>query len=88
MSKIIKNPKQFAPVPQPEAEIFLYGRGEVDFAWNFARKDPFWFLYCNSGPGAYLKFEDQEIRPDHKALEFPSLQDGGRRLENRATITR
>ena len=62
MSKIIKNPEQFAPVRKPEAEIFLYGRGEVAFAWNFTRKDPFWFLYCNSGQGACLKFDGQEIR--------------------------
>ncbi|MBR2374010.1 MAG: helix-turn-helix transcriptional regulator [Lentisphaeria bacterium] len=68
MSKIIKNPEQFAPVPKPDAEIFLYGKGEVDFAWNFTRKDPFWFLYCNSGPGAYLKFEECEIRPGKKEI--------------------
>lgn len=64
MSKIIKNPKQFAPVSRPEAEIFLYGRGQVSFAWNFKRKDPFWFLYCNSEPGACLEFGDQILRPD------------------------
>lgn len=63
MLKIIKNPKQFAPVPKMNAEIFLYGRGVVSFAWNFKQKAPFWFLYCNSGPGACLKFEDQVLRP-------------------------
>lgn len=68
MSKIIKQPEQFAPVPSPGAEIFLCGRGEVAFAWNFTRKDPFWFLYCNSGPGAVLTFEDQEIRPGRKEI--------------------
>ena len=68
MSKIIKQPEQFAPVPRPEAEIFLYGKGEVAFAWNFTRKDPFWFLYCNSGPGACLKFEGCEIRPGKREI--------------------
>ena len=68
MSKIIKNPEQFAPIRKPEAEIFLYGKGEVAFAWNFSRKDPFWFLYCNSGKGAYLKFEDQELRPENREI--------------------
>ena len=68
MSKIIKNPIQFAPVAQPEAEIFLCGKGEVDFAWNFTRKDPFWFLYCNSGPGACLEFEDRTIRPEKREI--------------------
>lgn len=63
MLKITNNPKQFGPVPKPEAEIFLFGRGVISFAWNFKRKDPFWFLYCNSGPGAYLKFEDRILRP-------------------------
>jgi AraC-like DNA-binding protein len=68
MSKIIKQPEQFAPVPRPEAEIFLYGRGEVAFAWNFTRKDTFWFLYCNSGRGACLEFEDRVIRPEKKEI--------------------
>ena len=68
MSKIIKNPKQFAPLPPSEVEIFLYGRGLVTFPWNFTRRDPFWFLYCNSGKGACLEFEDQTIRPEKKEI--------------------
>ena len=68
MLKITKNPDQFAPVPRPDAEIFLYGRGQVSFAWNFKRKDPFWFLYCNSEPGACLKFEDRTLRPADKEI--------------------
>ena len=68
MSKIIKNPKQFVPLPLPDVEIFLCGRGVVTFPWNFTRRDPFWFLYCNSGKGACLEFEDQTIRPEKKEI--------------------
>ena len=64
MSEIIKNPKQLNPVPLPNAEIFLYGRGKVSFSWKFTRKVPFWFLYYNAEPGAVLKFSDRELRPD------------------------
>lgn len=63
MSKITKNPKQIDPVPLPDAEIFLYGRGLVSFSWRFTRQVPFWFLYYNEGPGAVLKFQDRELRP-------------------------
>ena len=68
MSKIIKNPKQVDPVAPPEAEIFLYGRGQVNFSWKFTRKVPFWFLYYNSEPGAVLKFRDRELRPDGRQI--------------------
>ena len=64
MSKIIKNPDQINPVALPQAEIFLFGRGQVSFSWKFTRKVPFWFLYYNSEPGAVLKFSGREIRPD------------------------
>ena len=63
MSKIIKNPRQIDPVQLPNAEIFLYGRGQVSFSWKFTRKVPFWFLYYNTEPGAVLKFGRQELRP-------------------------
>ena len=68
MSKIIKNPKQIVPVPLPKAEIFLYGRGQVSFNWNFTREVPFWFLYYNAEPGAVLKFPDRELRPAGKEI--------------------
>ena len=68
MSKIIKNPKQFDPVTLPDAEIFLFGRGKVSFSWKFTRKVPFWFLYYNSEPGAVLKFQNCELRPDGREI--------------------
>ena len=68
MSKIIKNPKKFDPVSPPDAKIFLYGRGQVNFSWKFTRKVPVWFLYYNSEPGAVLKFQDREIRPDGRQI--------------------
>ena len=37
MSKIIKNPKQFVPLPLPDVEIFLCGRGVVAMASPKAR---------------------------------------------------
>ena len=68
MSKIIKNPRQIDPVALPDAEIFLFGRGKVSFSWKFTRKVPFWFLYYNSEPGAVLKFQDRELRPDGREI--------------------
>lgn len=64
MSVITKEPKQCNPVFPPAAEVFLYGRGRVEFTWNFVRKVPFWFLYYNSEPGARLNFSGREIRPE------------------------
>ena len=64
MSEITKNPKQIDPVSLPDAAIFLYGRGRVNFSWQFTRKEPFWFLYYNAEPGAVLNFGEREIRPD------------------------
>ncbi len=63
MSKITKNPRQIAPVPLPNAEIFLFGRGKVSFSWKYTREVPFWFLYYNSEPGAVLDFQGRELRP-------------------------
>ena len=63
MSEITKNPKQIDPVSPPDAEIFLFGRGRVNFSWKFTRKEPFWFLYYNAEPGAILNFGDRELRP-------------------------
>ena len=72
MSEIIKNPRQIDPVPLPNAEIFLYGRGRVNFSWKFTRKVPFWFLYYNAEPGAVLKFREMELRPDgHEIILIP-----------------
>ena len=68
MSNIIKNPDPINPVALPQAEIFLFGRGQVNFSWKFTRKVPFWFLYYNSEPGAVLKFQDREIRPDGRQI--------------------
>lgn len=68
MSKIIKNPRQIDPVVRPDAEIFLFGRGQVNFSWKFTRKVPFWFLYYNSERGAVLKFQDRELRPDGREI--------------------
>ena len=68
MSKIIKNPDPINPVALPQAEIFLFGRGQITFSWKFTRKVPFWFLYYNSEPGAVLKFRDREIRPDGRQI--------------------
>ncbi|MBQ9336011.1 MAG: helix-turn-helix transcriptional regulator [Lentisphaeria bacterium] len=68
MSEITKNPRQIDPVPPPDAEIFLYGRGQVNFSWKFTRKVPFWFLYYNAEPGAVLKFRDRELRPDGRQI--------------------
>ena len=64
MAEILKNPKQLQPVPPPEAEVLLFGRGRVNFSWKFIRKAPFWFLYCNSEPGACLEFVDRTLHPD------------------------
>lgn len=63
MAEIVKNPPQLQPVALPEAEILLFGRGRVNFAWNFTRKAPFWFLYCNPEPGACLEFSGRRICP-------------------------
>ena len=68
MSKIIKNPDPINPVALPQAEIFLFGHGQVSFSWRFTRKVPFWFLYYNSEPGAVLKFRDREVRPDCRQI--------------------
>ena len=68
MSKIIKNPRQIDPVLLPNAEIFLYGRGQVSFSWKFTRKVPFWFLYYNTEPGAVLKFGRHELRPTGREI--------------------
>ena len=68
MSKISKNPEQLQPVPQPETDVLLFGAGKVNFAWNFTRQAPFWFLYYNPEPGACLKFDDCTVYPDEKMM--------------------
>lgn len=64
MAEITENPRQFQPIRPPEAEVILCGRGRVNFPWKFTRRVPFWFLYCNTEPGACLEFSDRTLRPD------------------------
>lgn len=63
MAEIIKNPPQLQPLARPDVEVLLCGRGRVNFAWNFVRKAPFWFLYCNPEPGACLEFDGKKLFP-------------------------
>ena len=68
MLNITKNPKPIDPVSIPEVNVFLFGRGRVNFAWNFTRKAPFWYLYYNTEPGAYLNFGGREVRPSGQEI--------------------
>ena len=68
MLNITKNPKPIDSVLIPEVNVFLFGKGRVDFAWNFTRKVPFWYLYYNTEPGAYLNFSGREVRPTGREI--------------------
>ncbi len=68
MLNITENPQQTAPVLIPEADIFLFGRGKVNFSWNFTRKVPFWFLYYIAEPGARLDFGGRIVRPSGQEI--------------------
>lgn len=68
MLNITKNPEPIDPVLMPEVNVFLFGKGRVDFAWNFTRKVPFWYLYYNTEPGAYLNFGGREVRPTGREI--------------------
>ena len=63
MAEIVINPPQLQPLARPDVEVLLCGKGRVNFAWNFVRKAPFWFLYCNPEPGACLEFSGGKIYP-------------------------
>ena len=63
MAEIVKNPPQIQPLARPDVEVLLCGKGRVSFAWNFIRKSPFWYLYCNPEAGACLEFSGKKIYP-------------------------